>query len=206
MSSPERHITRGVQPIHETGRHEVFVVRHGATEWSRNGRHTGRTDLPLLPDGEAEATATGELLHGRPFARVFVSPLSRARRTCELAGYLDQAENCDDLLEWDYGDYEGITTKEIRETVPGWTVWDAPIPNGESIDQVSARADRVIAMTRAIDGPVAWFAHGHILRVIAARWCELAASEGKRFPLETGSLNILGWEHEYPTLRVWNQR
>ena len=200
------HQTRGVQPIHETGRHEVFVIRHGATEWSRNGRHTGRTDLPLLPDGEAEAAATGRLLHGREFALVLCSPLSRARRTCELAGYLDQAETCPDLLEWDYGDYEGVTTKVIRETVPGWTVWDSPVLGGESIAEVSARADRVVARARSVDGDVALFGHGHILRVVAARWCELDAIDGKRFPLETASLCILGWEHEYPTLRVWNQR
>jgi broad specificity phosphatase PhoE len=203
---PPRHRTRGVQPIHETGRHEIFVIRHGATEWSRNGRHTGRTDLPLLPDGEAEAASTGRLLHGREFALVLVSPLSRARRTCELAGYGDQAELCPDLLEWDYGDYEGITTAVIRETVPGWTVWDSPVPQGERIEQVADRADRVITRARAADGDVALFGHGHILRVIAARWCELDAAEGKRFPLETASLCILGWEHEYPTLRVWNQR
>jgi broad specificity phosphatase PhoE len=201
-----RHQTRGVQPIHETGRHEVFVIRHGATEWSRNGRHTGRTDLPLLPDGEAEATATGGLLHDRAFALVLVSPLRRARRTCELAGCADQAEVCSDLLEWDYGDYEGITTKAIRETVPGWTVWNGPIPNGETVEQVAERADRVVARARAADGDVALFGHGHILRVVAARWCELGPAEGRRFPLETASLCILGWEHEYPTLRVWNQR
>lgn len=197
---------RGVQPIGDTGRHEVFVVRHGATEWSQNGRHTGRTDLPLLPAGEAEAASTGRLLHGRPFALVLVSPLSRARRTCELAGYLDQAEVTDDLVEWDYGSYEGITTKEIRRTVPGWTVWDGAIPGGESIDEIAARADRVIARMRAADGDVALFGHGHSLRVLAARWCDLPPVEGRRFPLETATLSVLGWEHEYPTIRAWNQR
>ncbi len=202
----ERHVTRGVQPIHETGHHEVFVIRHGATEWSRNGRHTGRTNIPLLPVGEEEAMATGKLLKRRPFDLVLVSPLDRARRTCELAGYLDQAEVTDDLLEWDYGDYEGITTKEIRKTVPGWTVWSHPCPNGETVDQVAARVDRVIARARATDGPVALFAHGHVLRVLAARWCDLAPTNGKHLPLETATLNILGWEHEYPTVRVWNQR
>ncbi len=197
---------RGVQPITATGRHELFVIRHGATEWSQNGRHTGRTDLPLLPEGLAEAEATSRLLHNRPFALVLTSPLARARRTCELAGYLDQAELTDDLREWDYGDYEGITTKEIRQTVPGWTVWSHPCPEGESVDQVAARADRVIERVREVDGDAAVFAHGHILRVLAARWCDLDPREGKRFPLETASLSILGWEHEYPTIRVLNQR
>ena len=197
---------RGVQPIHETGRHETFVIRHGATEWSENGRHTGRTDLPLLPHGLDQAKRTGELLHGRPFALVLCSPLSRARHTCELAGYADEAEITDDLREWDYGDYEGVTTKEIRTTVPGWTVWDDPLPGGETIAQVAARADQVIARARESDGDVALFAHGHILRVLAARWCDLDPREGKRFPLETASLSVLGWEHEYPTIRVWNQR
>jgi broad specificity phosphatase PhoE len=197
---------RGVQPIHETGRHELFVIRHGATEWSTNGRHTGRTDIPLLPEGEDQARAAGALLHGRPFGLVLCSPLGRARETCELAGYGDQAELSDDLLEWDYGDYEGVTTKVIRETVPGWTVWDSPVPGGETIDQVATRVDRVIARVRAVDSDCAVFAHGHVLRVLAARWCELPAHEGKRLPLETATLNVLGWEHEYPTIRVWNQR
>jgi probable phosphoglycerate mutase len=190
----------------EAAHHEVILVRHGATEWSRNGRHTGRTDLPLLPDGEAEGRAAATLLGERQFALVLMSPLERARRTCELAGYADQAVITDDLLEWDYGDYEGRTTADIRDEVPGWTVWDGPVPGGECLAEVAARADRVIDRARAVGGDVALFSHGHVLRVIAARWCELAPESGKRFPLETGTLNILGWEHEYPTLRVWNQR
>ncbi len=197
---------RGVQPIHDTGRHEVFVIRHGATEWSTTGRHTGRTDVPLLPEGRDQARAVGELLHGRPFGLVLVSPLGRARETCTLAGYGDQAEVSDDLLELDYGGYEGITTASIRETVPGWTVWDDPVPGGESIEQVAARVDRVITRLRAVDAPSAVFAHGHVLRVLAARWCDADPRGGKRLPLETATLNILGWEHEYPTIRVWNQR
>jgi len=197
---------RGVQPIHETGRHELFVIRHGATEWSKNGRHTGLTDLPLLPEGEEQAVRVGELLHGRPFGLVLCSPLGRARETCELAGYGDQSELTDDLLEWDYGDYEGVTTKTIRETDPGWTIWDGVTPNGETVQQVAARVDRVIARVRDVDADSAVFAHGHVLRVLAARWCELDPREGKRLPLETATLNVLGWEHEYPTVRVWNQR
>jgi probable phosphoglycerate mutase len=197
---------RGVHPTGDRGRHQLFVIRHGATEWSKNGRHTGRTDLPLLPEGEAQAAQVGELLDGRPFELVLVSPLGRARETCRLAGYLDEAEVTDDLLEWDYGDYEGVTTATIRETVPGWTVWDGPVPGGETIDEVATRVDRVIARVRAVDGDAAVFAHGHVLRVLAARWCELDPREGKRLPLETATLNILGWEHEYPAVRVWNQR
>ncbi len=121
----------------------LVVVRHGATEWSRNGRHTGRTDLPLLPEGEEQARTAGALLHGRPFGLVLCSPLGRARATCELAGYADQAELTDDLLEWDYGEYEGVTTTEIRETVPGWTVWTLPSPGGETADEVGALWDKL---------------------------------------------------------------
>ena len=196
----------GGVPTGVAGLHDVYVIRHGATEWSRNGRHTGTTDLPLLPEGEAEAGKVAALIDGHPFALVLVSPLSRARRTCELAGFADHAEVTDDLVEWNYGDYEGITTAEIRQTVPGWSVWTGDIPNGETIEQVAGRADRVIAKARAVDGDVALFGHGHILRVLAARWCDLPPQEGKRFPLETATLSILGWEHEYATIRTWNQR
>lgn len=186
--------------------HQVFVIRHGATEWSKNGRHTGTTDLPLLPEGEEQAKATAELLRGRRFALVLSSPLRRARCTCELAGLADQAEITDDLKEWDYGDLEGLTTAQIREAHPGWTVWDGPVPNGETIADVAARADRVIERARAANGSVALFGHGHMLRVLAARWCELDAIEGRRFPLDTATMNILGWEHEYSTVQVWNDR
>ncbi|HEY6533326.1 MAG TPA: histidine phosphatase family protein [Acidimicrobiales bacterium] len=185
---------------------DLFVIRHGATEWSVNGRHTGRTDLPLLPEGEEQAGATGKLLAGHDFALVLTSPLQRARHTCELAGLGDQAEIDDDLLEWDYGDYEGVTTVQIREHDPGWTVWTGAIPNGESLDDVAARADRVIARARAAAGDVAVFAHGHILRVLTARWCDLAPIEGRRFVLETATLSQLGWEHEYPGILRWNAR
>ncbi|MBI2706367.1 MAG: histidine phosphatase family protein [Actinobacteria bacterium] len=189
-----------------TSRHQVFVLRHGATEWSKNGRHTGMTDLPLLPEGEKQARATAELLGGRRFALVLSSPLRRARCTCELVGLADQAEITDDLKEWDYGDFEGLTTAQIRETYPDWTVWDGPVPNGEAIADVAARADRVIERARATRGDVALFGHGHMLRVLTARWCELAAIEGRRFPLDTATMNILGWEHEYSTVQVWNER
>ena len=190
----------------EPARHEVWVLRHGATEWSENGRHTGRTDLPLTDAGRAGAEALAPMLAGHDFAEVLVSPLSRARETCRLAGLGDAAQVDDDLREWDYGAYEGITSVEINRTVPGWTVWTGVCPDGETIDQVAARADRVIARVLAADGDVAVFAHGHILRVLAARWCQLAPIEGRRFPLETATLNILGWEHTYPVIHRWNDR
>ncbi|CAM8658483.1 phoE Broad specificity phosphatase PhoE and related phosphatases [Acidimicrobiia bacterium] len=184
----------------------LYVVRHGATEWSRSGQHTGRTDLPLLPEGEEQARATGALLANIDFSLVLCSPMQRARRTCELAGLLDRAVTDNDLQEWDYGDYEGVTTPTIRETVPGWTVWSGICPNGETIEQVSNRADRVIERVRNESGNVIVFAHGHILRVLTARWCELDPVEGQRFILDPATLSILGWERETPAVRQWNSR
>ena len=184
----------------------LYVVRHGATEWSRSGQHTGRTDLPLLPEGEEQARATGSLLANIDFSLVLCSPMQRARRTCELAGLLDCAVTENDLQEWDYGDYEGVTTPTIRETVPGWTVWSGICPNGETIEQVSNRADRVIERVRNESGNVIVFAHGHILRVLTARWCELDPVEGQRFILDPATLSILGWERETPAILQWNSR
>ena len=184
----------------------LYVVRHGATEWSRSGQHTGRTDLPLLPEGEEQARATGSLLANIDFSLVLCSPLQRAQRTCELAGLLDRAVIDTDLQEWDYGDYEGVTTATIRESVPGWTVWSGTCPNGETIEQVSKRADRVIERVRKESGNVIVFAHGHILRVLTARWCELDPVEGQRFILDPATLSILGWERETPAVRQWNSR
>lgn len=184
----------------------LYVVRHGATEWSRSGQHTGRTDLPLLPEGEEQARATGSLLANIDFSLVLCSPMQRARRTCELAGLLDCAVTENDLQEWDYGDYEGVTTPTIRETVPGWTVWSGVCPNGETIEQVSNRADRVIERVRNESGNVIVFAHGHILRILTARWCELDPVEGRRFILDPATLSILGWERETPAIRQWNSR
>lgn len=186
------------------GRTEVVLVRHGATEWSVSGRHTGRTDLPLLDEGRVQADAAGARLEGRAFALVLVSPLERARETCERAGYGAAAEIDPDLLEWDYGTYEGLTTPEIREQVPGWTVWDGAIPGGETIDDVAARTDRVIARCRATDGDVALFAHGHVLRILAARWCGLDPRAGRHLPLDTAAVCTLGWERDTPGLRAWN--
>jgi len=186
--------------------HELVLVRHGATEWSVSGRHTSRTDVPLTDEGRAQARAVGVALGGRRFAAVLVSPLARARETCALAGYGDQAQVVDDLREWDYGDDEGRTTVEIRAERPGWTVWTGDLPGGETLTEIGARADRVIERASAIDGDVALFAHGHILRVVTARWCGLDPDQGRRFLLETGTVSVLGWEHEYRGIRRWNGR
>jgi len=184
----------------------VFLVRHGETEWSRNGRHTGRTDLPLTDRGRAEARRAGSLLAGRSFSAVLSSPLARALETARLAGYGEQAEICNDLLEWDYGELEGRTTADIQEEMPGWLIWRGPVPGGESLAEVATRADRVVEQVRCVGGDVLVFAHGHILRVLTARWCELDAIEGRRFTLDTASPGILGWEHDYPALRGLNIR
>jgi len=189
-----------------TAKHRLFVIRHGATEWSRSGQHTGHTDIPLLPDGEAQARATGELLADHEFALVLTSPLQRARRTCELVGLADQSEIEPNLIEWDYGDYEGITSAQIHESVPGWTVWTGAVPGGETIDQVAARADAVIERALTADGDTIVFAHGHILRLLTARWCELDPAEGRRFVLDPATLCVLGWEHESRAILQWNNR
>lgn len=184
----------------------LHVVRHGQTEWSVDGRHTGWTDIPLTTEGERQAIDAGAVLAGTEFAQVWTSPLSRARRTCELAGLGDRAEVVDDLHEWDYGDFEGITTAAIRETFPGWTVWSGPWPGGETPAEVGARADRVIDRVLAAEGPIVVFAHGHFLRVLVARWCELAPTEGRRFLLDPATVGILGWEHGMRAVARWNAR
>jgi len=189
-----------------TAKHRLFVIRHGATEWSRSGQHTGHTDIPLLPDGEAQARATGQLLADHEFALVLTSPLQRARRTCELVGLAEQAQVEPNLIEWDYGDYEGITSAEIHQSVPGWTVWTGAVPGGESINDVAARADAVIERALATDGDTIVFAHGHILRLLTARWCELEPAEGRRFVLDPATLCVLGWEHESRVILQWNNR
>ena len=188
-----------------TGKAEVVLARHGETEWSKSGQHTGRSDIPLTDNGRRQAEAVRPLLAVRTYALVLTSPLQRARETCELAGLGDQAEVCDDLLEWDYGEYEGRKTVDIRAERPGWTVFSGPMPGGESIQQVSQRVDRVIARAGEAGGDVALFAHGHVLRVLAARWCDLDPIEGRRLPLSTGTISVLGWEHETRGIAVWNQ-
>lgn len=183
---------------------EIVLVRHGETEWSRDGRHTGRTDVPLTERGRDEATALGAALRGRSFALVLTSPLVRASETCRLVGLGDLALARDDLREWDYGEFEGRTTSEIRGERPGWTLWRDGCPGGESAAEVGARADRVVAELRATDDDVAVFAHGHLLRVLAARWVGLAAAEGARLALDTATVSILGHERETSVVRLWN--
>jgi len=179
-------------------------MRHGETEWSRSGAHTGRTDLPLTAAGRANAVALGRFLAGRSFALVLVSPLERARQTCELAGYGAEAETEPNLREWDYGDYEGRTTAQIQQERPGWSLWnDGPI-NGETLAQVGARADAVIARSAAVEGDVALFAHGHVLRILTARWLGLAPDAGRLFALGTASAGILGYERTTRVITRWN--
>lgn len=181
----------------------VFLVRHGETEWSRSGRHTSVTDLPLTPEGERVAAGLKERLAGESFDLVLTSPRQRARRTAELAGYPD-AEVDDDLVEWNYGDYEGITTAEIRKTVPGWTVWDDPVPHGETPAELTNRLDRVAARIAAVPGDVLVFGHSHALRGLTARWLELDVTEGRHFVLNTATLSTLGWERGSPAILQWN--
>jgi broad specificity phosphatase PhoE len=186
-------------------RPELWIVRHGETEWSETGRHTGRTNVPLTNEGRRRASALGERLGGRQFCLVLTSPLARAFETCRLAGYGDAAERSDDLLEWDYGAYEGRTTKEIREEVPGWTVWTHGVPGGETAAQVGARTERVIARALEVTGgDVALFAHGHLLRVLTATWLGLPPEGGRLAALGPASLSVLGYEREQRVIRKWN--
>ena len=183
---------------------EVWLVRHGETEWSAAGRHTGSTDLPLTEHGKQDARAVAPALREHTFAAVLTSPLRRARETCELAGLAGSAQVVDDLREWAYGDYEGLTTAQIRESRPDWTVWRDGCPGGESAADVGARVDSVIARLRGIDGDVAVFAHGHLLRVLGARWCGLEPEAGAALALDTATLCRLGWEREQAVVRMWN--
>jgi probable phosphoglycerate mutase len=183
---------------------ELWLVRHGETEWSRSGKHTGRTDIPLTPRGRRQADAIAVRLNGRAFTRVLTSPSDRAVETCRRAGYGGRAELCPDLLEWDYGEYEGRTTVEIRRDAPGWSLWRDGVPNGETADDVGRRADRVIASIRLGGGDAMLCAHGHILRVVAARWLALPATEGRLFALDTATLSVLGWEREVAVITRWN--
>ena len=183
---------------------EVVLVRHGETEWSRSGQHTGVTDLPLTEDGEAQARSVVERLDGREFALVLSSPMQRALRTAELAGYGERAEPDDDLRERNYGDYEGLTTKEIRKTIPGWDVWRDEMVNGETLAQVGARADRVIERALAADGDTLIFAHSHLLRTLGARWIGIGPEGGGKLVLGTSAICVLGYERERRVLKRWN--
>jgi probable phosphoglycerate mutase len=184
----------------------VFLVRHGETEWSASGQHTSNTDIELTAEGERAARALGERLAGRDFALVLSSPLRRARDTADLAGFAGRYEIDEDLREFDYGDYEGLTTPEIRERRPGWYLWRDGNPGGEVAAQVGARADRVIerALAALAVGDVAMFAHGHLLRVLGARWIELGAECGGLLALDTAALCELGFEREQRVLWLWN--
>jgi broad specificity phosphatase PhoE len=185
----------------------LVVVRHGETEWSASLRHTGRTDIPLAPEGRERARELASELAGEEFDRVFCSPLRRARETCELAGFGARAELLDDLREWDYGEYEGLTTVEIRSALPGWWLWRDGCPGGETAVQVGERADLALAeMTRDGDESIIAFAHGHLLRVLASRWIEQAPETGARLQLRPGALGVFGWERETRTLAHWNTR
>jgi broad specificity phosphatase PhoE len=185
---------------------DVWLIRHAETAWSKAKKHTGRTDIPLTDEGRAHAATLPGRLEGITFAAVFVSPLGRARETAELAGLGAAAQVRDDLAEYDYGDYEGVTTEDIRRDRPGWSLWTDGVPNGEMPDDVGARADRVIAEALAVegDGDVALVAHGHVLRVVAARWLEQPASFGGRLALDTASISRLGFERDVRVLRAWN--
>jgi probable phosphoglycerate mutase len=185
----------------------VYLARHGETAWTISHQHTGRTDLPLTPQGEAEATRLGQRLEGLTFATVLTSPLQRAVRTCELAGFGSAAQIEPDLMEWNYGAYEGRTSAEIHAERPDWELFRDGAPGGESPEQIGARADRVIRRVRAVDGNTLLFSSGHFLRVFAARWLGLAPGAGRHLFLGTASLSVLGYEHDHsdPVIRLWNE-
>jgi broad specificity phosphatase PhoE len=184
----------------------VCLARHGETAWSLSGQHTGLTDLPLTERGESDASALKLRLKIMTFSKVFTNPLKRAVRTCELAGFGDRSEIDPDLVEWNYGEYEGVRTAEIRERRPNWQLFRDGCPGGESVEEIGARADRVVARVRSINESVLLFSSGHFLRVLAARWLGLGAASGASFVLETASVSILGYKHDLsePVIRLWN--
>jgi broad specificity phosphatase PhoE len=183
---------------------EIWLMRHGETEWSARGAHTSRTDLPLLPSGIQQAKELATKLRGGKFSLVLVSPMQRARETARLAGYGDVAEVTDDLKEWDYGIYESRTTPEIRAENPNWSLWRDGTPQGEPIDQVGVRVSRVIQRCLSVEGDVALFAHGHVLRILTAVWLGLPPNNGQFYALNTGTISVLGFEHDYRVIRRWN--
>lgn len=191
------------QPSPDTSQ-RIVVVRHGETEWSREKRHTGRSDIPLTQEGREQAVALGARLAGLEFATVLVSPLRRARETCELAGFGDRAEVDPDLIEWDYGEYEGLTRAEIQEERPGWTLFRDGVIGGETIHDVAIRAQRVITRVQAVDGDLLLFGHGHQLRILTALWLEYPAVAAQHLQLATASPSTIGYEHDWTALLSWN--
>jgi probable phosphoglycerate mutase len=185
---------------------EVYLIRHGETEWSLNGRHTGTTDIPLTENGRRLAKLLAAALAKKKFALVLTSPLRRARETCELAGFGARAEIDRDLMEWNYGAYEGLTPEEIHAQAPGWMIFTDGCPGGESPAQVGARADRLVARVRSVEGDVALFAHGHLFRTLAVRWLGLPAAAGSHFLLDTATLNVLSYYRDVPAIKRWNAR
>jgi broad specificity phosphatase PhoE len=184
---------------------QLWLIRHGETAWSLSGAHTSTTDIPLTDRGRERARKIHDYLQGKTFSMVLTSPLQRAQETCRIAGFGDVAQIDDDLTEWNYGAYEGRTTQEIQKEIPGWSVWKNPIINGESMDQVAVRANRVIARAAANGGHVALFAHAHILRILAACWIQSPPVMGSRLALGTGSVSTLGFEHGTRVILTWNR-
>ena len=193
------------QNINMENQQQVYLIRHGETEWSLTGQHTGITDLPLTENGRILAKRLEPILAKQTFVMVLTSPLKRARDTCELSGLGAAAQVDNDLVEWNYGEYEGLTSREIREKAPGWLLFEHGCPGGETPEQVGERADRIIARARRQQGNVALFAHGHLLRVVAARWLGFAAGVGRHFLLDTGTLNILSYYQGIPAIKEWNR-
>lgn len=192
--------------VNHTATPRLFMIRHGETAWSLSGQHTGLTDIPLTPTGEARAKLLGSRLSGETFARVFTSPLIRAKRTCELAGYADRMEVDPDLVEWNYGAYDGLTGAEIRRTNPDWNVFRDGAPGGESPSQAAARADKVLSGITGIEGDIAMFSSGHFIRLLAARWLGLEPKDATHFYTATASVSILGYEHgrDDRVILLWN--
>jgi broad specificity phosphatase PhoE len=183
---------------------QVVLVRHGQTAWSLDGRHTGRTDIPLTEEGRAQASTLGPPLAHWQFRVVLTSPLQRAMETCRLAGYGDRAQVRPDLAEWDYGAYDGLTSAQILVKKPDWSLWRDGGPGGEQADEVGRRVDRVIAEVRLLGGNALLFAHGHVLRVLAARWLDQPPQAGRYYALDTAALSVVGYEHQVPVIRRWN--